>query len=127
MGRTAYTEPQCLYSRAIPPLPMGRKAYTEPQYLYFRKCVFGTEDGGTCVETRRPVTITCYSVSVNVVVRQYYLLLFLTYALQSLRFIVRSWLDVPTFATRRLHACHHARAPSGGTWNCGREMSGNFA
>jgi len=40
---------------------------------------------------------------------------------------VRSGLDVPTFATRRLHACHHARAPSGGTWNCGREMSGNFA
>jgi len=38
----------------------------------------------------------------------------------------RSWLDVPTFATRRLHACHHARAPSGGRWNCGREMSGNF-
>jgi len=36
---------------------------------------------------------------------------------------VRSWLDVPTFATRRLHT----RAPSGGRWNCGREMSGNFA
>jgi len=32
---------------------------------------------------------------------------------------VRSELDVPTFATRRLHACHHARAPSGGRWNCG--------
>jgi hypothetical protein len=39
---------------------------------------------------------------------------------------VRSELDVPTFATRRLHACHHARAPSGGRWNCGREMSGIF-
>ena len=26
-------------------------------------------------------------------------------------------LDFPTFATRRLHACHHARAPSGGRWN----------
>ena len=37
---------------------------------------------------------------------------------------MRSGLDVPTFATRRLHACHHARAPSGGRWNCGREMSG---
>jgi hypothetical protein len=36
---------------------------------------------------------------------------------------VRSGLDVPTFATRRLHA----RAPSGGRWNCGREMSENFA
>jgi len=31
----------------------------------------------------------------------------------SLRLIVRSELDVPTFATRRLHACHHTRAPSG--------------
>ena len=45
----------------------------------------------------------------------------------SLRLIERSELDVPTFATRRLQACHHARAPSGGRWNCGREMSGNFA
>jgi hypothetical protein len=45
----------------------------------------------------------------------------------SLRLIVRSELDVPTFATRCLHACHHARAPSGGRWKCGREMSGNFA
>jgi hypothetical protein len=44
----------------------------------------------------------------------------------ALRLIVRSWLDVSTFAARRLHACHHARAPSGGGWNCGREMSGNF-
>jgi len=40
---------------------------------------------------------------------------------------VRSWLDVSTFATRRLYACHYARAPSGGRWNCGQEMSGNFA
>ena len=30
----------------------------------------------------------------------------------SLRLIVRSELDVPTFATRRLHPCHHAE---GGT------------
>jgi len=45
----------------------------------------------------------------------------------ALRLIVRSWLYVPTFATGCLHACHHARAPSGGKWNCGREMSGNFA
>jgi len=45
----------------------------------------------------------------------------------SLRLIVRSEFDIPTFATRSLHACHHARAPSGGRWNCGREMSGNFA
>ena len=40
-------------------------------------------------------------------------------ALHPLRLIVRSGLDVPT--------CHHGRAPSGGKWNCGREMSGNFA
>ena len=39
---------------------------------------------------------------------------------------MRFGLDVPTFATRRLHACHHARAPSGGRWNCGREMSGKL-
>jgi len=39
---------------------------------------------------------------------------------------VRSELDVPSFATRRLHACHNARAPSGGRWKCGREMSGKF-
>jgi len=45
----------------------------------------------------------------------------------ALRLIVQSWLDVPTFATRRLHACHHAGAPSCGRWNCGLEMSGNFA
>jgi len=44
-----------------------------------------------------------------------------------LRLIVRYGLDVQNFATRRLHACHHARAPSGGKWNCGREISGNFA
>jgi len=55
------------------------------------------------------------------------LLLFSTYTLQPSRLIVRSELDVPTFANRRLHACHHARAPSGGRWNCGREMSRNFA
>jgi len=55
------------------------------------------------------------------------LLLFSTYALQPSRLIVRSGLDIPTFAIRRLHACYHARPPSGGRWNCGREMSGNFA
>jgi len=48
------------------------------------------------------------------------------YTLQPLRLIVRSGLDVPTFVTRRFHVCHHARAPSGGRWNCGREMAGKF-
>jgi hypothetical protein len=55
------------------------------------------------------------------------LLLFSTYALQASRLIVRSGSDVPTFATNRLHACHYARAPSGGRLNCEREMSENFA
>jgi hypothetical protein len=53
--------------------------------------------------------------------------LFSTTHCSLLRLIVRSGLEVPTFATRRLHACHHARAPSGGRWNCGRKMSENFA
>ena len=44
----------------------------------------------------------------------------------SLRLIVRSELDFPTSATGRLHACHHARSPSGGRCNCGREMSREF-
>jgi hypothetical protein len=39
---------------------------------------------------------------------------------------VRSGLEVPTFATRCLHACHHVRAPSRGRWNCGLEMYGKF-
>ena len=51
---------------------------------------------------------------------------FLTTHCSLLRLIVRSGLDVPTFATRCLHACHHARAPSGGRWNFGLEMSGKF-
>jgi hypothetical protein len=50
----------------------------------------------------------------------------LNYALQPLRLILRSGLDFklspPGVSTR-----HHTRAPSGGRWNCGREMSGNFA
>ena len=35
--------------------------------------------------------------------------LFIQIRTAALRLIVRSWLDVPTFATRR-HACHHAKA-----------------
>ena len=49
-------------------------------------------------------------------------LLFIQLGTAALRLIIRSGLDVPTSATRR----HHARAPSGGRWNCGREMSGKF-
>jgi len=37
-------------------------------------------------------------------------LLFIQLRTAALRLIVRSWLDVLTFATRRLHACHHATA-----------------
>jgi hypothetical protein len=48
------------------------------------------------------------------------------YALQPFKAYCAICVNVPTFATRRLHACHHARAPSGGGWNCGREMSGRF-
>jgi hypothetical protein len=55
------------------------------------------------------------------------IIIIFNYVLQPLRLILRSGLDVPTFATRRLHACHRARAPSGARWNVGREMSGNFA
>jgi len=53
--------------------------------------------------------------------------LFSTTHFSLLRLIVRSGLDVQTFATRHPHACHHTRAPSGGRCNCGREMSDNFA
>jgi len=42
----------------------------------------------------------------------------------SLRLIVRSELDVPTFATRRLHACHHARAPSAESGTVGEKYPG---
>jgi len=41
-----------------------------------------------------------------------YLFIYATMQWSLLRLIVRSGLDVPTFATRRLHACHHARALS---------------
>jgi len=54
------------------------------------------------------------------------IIIIFNYAPQPSRLIVRSGLDVPTFATRRLHSCHHARAPSCERWNYGREMSGNF-
>jgi len=56
-----------------------------------------------------------------------FIIIIFNYALQPLRLIVQSGLDVSTFATRCPHVCHHARAPSGERWNCGWEMSGNFA
>jgi hypothetical protein len=49
--------------------------------------------------------------------------LFIQLCTAALRLIVQSWLDVPTFATRRLHVT----APSGRRYNCGRELFGIFA
>jgi len=69
----------------------------------------------------------CGGISILSIARGIIIIIIFNYALLPLRLIVRSGLDVPTFDTRRLHACHHARAPRGGRWNCGREMSGNFA
>jgi len=37
------------------------------------------------------------------------IIIIINYALQPLRLIVRYGLDVPTFATRRLHACHRTQ------------------
>jgi hypothetical protein len=69
------------------------------------------------------------AVCLHVTWRDSFLFIFIifNYTLRPLRLIVRSGLDVPTFATRRLHVCHDTRAPSGERWDCGREMSGNFA
>jgi hypothetical protein len=64
---------------------------------------------------------------VHTVTIRCFLCLFSTTHCSILRLIVRSGLDVATFATRRLQACHHVSAPSDGRWNCGRGMSGNFA
>jgi len=55
-----------------------------------------------------------------------FVIIIIVFNLTPSRLIVRSGLDVSTFATRRLHSCHHARVPSGGRWNCGPEMSGKF-
>jgi hypothetical protein len=70
-----------------------------------------------------PISVACCVTPMNGMPLMLYF--FTTHC--SLRLIVPSELDVPTFATRRLHACHHARAPNGGKWNCGREISGTFA
>jgi hypothetical protein len=65
-------------------------------------------------------TIFLYSLRRLYPKRRLYFFLFSTTHCSLLRLIVRSGLDVPTFTTGRLHACHHARAPSGERWNCGR-------
>ena len=64
----------------------------------------------------RPSNIAVYA-SVDgdmVYCNDVYGILFATYVLQPSRLIVRSGLDIPTFATRRLHAW----ATRGGRWNC---------
>ena len=43
--------------------------------------------------------------------------MFLQLRTAAFSLIVRSWLEVPTFATRRLHACHHATSSSGASGN----------
>jgi len=48
----------------------------------------------------------------------YYYYLY-NYALQPFKAYCAVWL-------RRFYFRHQARAPSGGRWNCGREMSGKF-
>jgi hypothetical protein len=70
----------------------------------------------------------CIILSFLNMVQDLFIYIFSTYALLSFlfRLIVWSGLDIPTFATRRLHVFHHARAPSCGRWDCGREMSGKF-
>jgi hypothetical protein len=83
--------------------------------------------GVTCGGRERgkyPSNIFCY---LRIVLLANEFFFFIQLRTAALRLIVRSWLDVPTFATRRLHACHHASAPSVGKWNCGREMSGSFS
>jgi hypothetical protein len=89
-----------------------------PSWLYLQ--------GPNSLFMNHPI-IWYYTLWVTGTVTNRSLLLLFNYALQPLRLIVRSWLDVPTFATRCLRACHHARAPSSRRWNCGRKMSGNFA
>jgi hypothetical protein len=70
---------------------------------------------------------TMMHVSINIKkLHNIYYYYFFNDELQPIRLIVRSGLDFTTFATRRLHACHQARARSGGKWNCGREISGKF-
>jgi len=90
-----------------------------PDYL------FGSPSG-SFLGIKRPEHDVTYALAAIIIIIIIIIIIF-NYALQPSRLIVRSGLDVPTFATRRLYACHHARAPSGGRWNCGREMSGNFA
>jgi hypothetical protein len=87
-----------------------------------------TEDAECCgAKDPCDMTMAAEDICKNVFNLALMFIYFSTMHCSLLRLIVRSGLDVPTFATRRLHVCHHARPPSGGRWNCGREMSGNFA
>ena len=112
-----------------------RRAIVRPEELYKKKFQWHHRESNprpsdlyrsasTNCETACPIKISTQLISLT---KYTGVCLFIKPRTAALRLIVRSWLDVPTFATRRLHACHHAIAPSGGRWNCGREMSGNFA
>ena len=108
-----------------------------PFRWYFNHCQIARKEAGQILFNRRKADVKkgnlfkhkireifCQDGRRHIQIR---IVIIFNYALQLLRLIVRSWLYVRTFATRRRHACHHARAPSGGRWNCGREMSRNFA
>jgi len=92
---------------------------TEKPVPWYNRCL---NNGGYCVE-KWSGGHNC----ICIVYVRLFVCLFVQLHTAALRLIVRSWLDVPTFATRLLHSCHHARASSSRRWNCGREMSGNFA
>jgi hypothetical protein len=101
-------------------------AYLHSHWLKLKLQAVITESGNTLFIA----LLTADSTSTSVIFCDHIISIIITifnYALQPLRLIVRSSLDIPTFATRRLHAYHHARAPSAGKLNCWWEMSGNFA
>jgi hypothetical protein len=137
MGRMACTETQCLYSRAIPLLPL--RAVQPVQSLSACTRVHFTFTFTLKVHTHVSMLASVYinykeqntrihkNTNIHLSRCKVVVIIIFNYALQPLRLTVRSGLDVPTFATKRLHACYHARAPSGGRWNCGQEMSGKFA
>ena len=117
----------------LPPTGFSSKHGSVDAYLYFSKRLYSK-----LVTSTKPVrqllsetVVPSELFELRIFLLNYWhylrVCLFVQLRTAALRLIVRSWLEVPAFATRRLHACHRARAPSGGRWNCGREMSGNFA
>jgi len=74
-----------------------------------------------------PKNQTMLHIRKDFIINHYYYLLLSTYALHPSRLIVQSGLDVPTFATRCLHAspCKSTQWQKVEPW--ARDMSGNFA